>query len=103
MFDIQKFMARNNWSQYDLADRLGVTRSKVSGWCAGYRYPDFENVCILIRHGMTINELFGDELEAIILKGQPSLDIAQLSPEDCRKIVALGLSGVQEQLKGPSK
>lgn len=103
MFDIQKFMARNNWSQYDLADRLGVTRSKVSGWCAGYRYPDFETLVKFFEIGMTLNEAFGDDLEAIILKGQPSLDIAQLSPEDCRKIVALGLSGVQEQLKGPSK
>lgn len=99
MFNIQGFLARNNWSQYDLAKKLGFTRSKVGSWCAGYRRPDYDDICALFKIGMTLNEMFGPEIEAVILKTQPSLDMNSLTPEDCWKIVNLGLSSVQEKLK----
>lgn len=100
MFDIQRFMNRNNWSQYDLAREIGVSRSKVSGWCAGYRQPDYETLCKFLEKGMTLNEAFGPELEEIILKGQPSLDLSALTPEDCRKIIQMGFGALEMSSKG---
>lgn len=54
MFDINKFLNRMNWSQYDLSKNMKVHRSKVGSWCAGYRYPDYENLINLFRQGMTL-------------------------------------------------
>lgn len=103
VFNIQKFLTRMNWSQYDLAKNMKVTRSKVSGWCAGYRYPDYENIINLFRQGMTLEEAFGEEIEKLILKNQPSLDVSKLSPEDCRRIVTTALGTLAGSDAAPKK
>lgn len=101
MFDIQKFMNRNAWGQQELADKMGIKRSKVATWCAGYRLPDYEMLCKFFDLGMTLNEAFGPVLEAKILKSQPSLDLSNLTAEDCRRIVSVAFGSLQDKPKDP--
>lgn len=94
MFDLQKFMNRIRVTQNELAKQIGVSLSKVGAWSAGYRKPGYEDIVLLLKAGMTISELFGDDVEKVVLRSQPSLDPSQLSPEDCRRIVSVALGTI---------
>lgn len=61
MFDCNSFLKRKNWSQKDLAERLGVTTSAVGMWCIGKATPSYAIILELIKLGMTPLELFGEE------------------------------------------
>lgn len=94
MFDINAFLRRMNYSHGDLAAKMNVSRSKVSGWAAGYRRPDYDNLEQLLKMGMTINEMFGEEVERIVFKVQPSIDVNNLTENDCKKIVSMAFGKV---------
>lgn len=96
MFDLQRFMSRVGLNQNKLSKKIGVSMSKVAAWSAGYRKPGYEDIILLLKAGMTINELFDDEVEKIVLSSQPSLDLSQLSPADCRRIVSIALGTLPE-------
>ena len=95
MFDLQRFMSRIRVTQNELAKKLGVSLSKVGAWSAGYRKPGYKDIVLLLKAGMTISELFDDDVEKIVLQSQPSLDLSQLSPEDCFRIVQIGLGSAK--------
>lgn len=96
MFDLQRFMNRSGLNkQNKLAKKLGVSMSKVAAWSAGYRFPGYEDIILLLKAGMTISELFGDDVEKVVFQSQPSLDLSQLSPEDCFRIVQIGLGSAK--------
>lgn len=95
MFDLQRFMSRISVTQNELAKKIGVSLSKVGAWSAGYRKPGYEDIVLLLKAGMTISELFGDDVEKAVFHSQPSLDLSQLSPEDCFRIVQIGLGSAK--------
>lgn len=97
MFSLQKFLFRSRMTQDELSKKLNMTRSKIASWSAGYRKPDYDDIVALIKIGMSINEIFGDEVEKMILQTQPSLDVEHLTQEDCKKIVKFALGAVMNE------
>ena len=66
MVKIQEFMERTGIrNQTALADKLGLTQSAISAWNAVTRAPTYETCIDLLKIGMTISELFGDDVGAI--------------------------------------
>ena len=67
MVKIQEFMERNGIrNQTELATRLGLTQSAISSWNDGVRSPTYETCIDLLKMGMTIAELFGDDIAALV-------------------------------------
>ncbi|WP_308602609.1 helix-turn-helix transcriptional regulator [uncultured Fibrobacter sp.] len=60
---IQKFMDRVGIkNQTELANKLGLTQAAVSAWNSGARNPTYEICAQLLSMGMTIEELFGENI-----------------------------------------
>lgn len=77
-FDFNMFLRRKGLKQQEAADMLGVTQATISNWCKG-KTPDYGTIVKLIKQGMTLQELFGDELAAELVNNSsgvlPSLDL----------------------------
>ena len=63
MFDVTKFIERNNWTIEDLAARLFGKggKSRVGMWKTGDSTPRYAQILALIDLGVTAEELFGKE------------------------------------------
>ena len=86
--DIAAFLARTGMNQSELARRLGTTSANVSKWVRGEGVPSY-GICVsLLKMGMTIGELFGDEVQK---RNNSSLS-PSLSDEECRAIVERGIA-----------
>lgn len=58
--NIRRYRKRIDWTQEQLADRLGVSYQSVSRWECGDGYPDMEHLPTLARlFSVTIDELIG--------------------------------------------
>lgn len=68
MFDCNSFLQRKGWRQKDLAERLDIGTSTVGMWCTGKSTPYLEVAEKLLKLGMTIKEMFGEEIDAAIRK-----------------------------------
>ena len=66
-FDFNMFLRRKGLKQQEAADRLGVTQATISNWCKG-KTPDYGTIVELIKQGMTMQELFGEEVAALLVK-----------------------------------
>lgn len=53
-------------TQEELASMLGVSDQTVSNWVKGKSFPTHQTEDRLVRMGMTIEELFGSEIWAIV-------------------------------------
>jgi len=75
MVKVQEFMKRMNIrNQTDFADRLNLTQSAISAWNAGTRYPTYDTCIDLLKMGMTLAELFGDDVaEAVKVNERPAV------------------------------
>lgn len=64
---IKEFLERKGIRrQKDLANELGVSDQTVSNWANGETFPTHEMEDRLLRMGMTIEELFGQEIWKIV-------------------------------------
>lgn len=68
MFDCNSFLRRMGWRQKDLSERLGIGTSTVGMWCTGKSSPSLEVAEKLVKLGMTVKELFGEEVDEIVRK-----------------------------------
>lgn len=68
MFDCSTFLRRMGWRQKDLSERLGVGTSTVGMWCTCKSTPSFEVAEKLLKLGMTVKEMFGEEIDEIVRK-----------------------------------
>jgi transcriptional regulator with XRE-family HTH domain len=60
---IRKNREENNFTQQELADKLGVTRQAVSGWERGKSYPDLDKLKeISILFNVSMDALLYDDL-----------------------------------------
>ena len=89
--NIRKYRKRIDWTQEQLADRLGVSCQSVSRWESGNGYPDMEHLPTLARlFSVTMDELLGwgqpeerftnDQLGKILQDAVDSQDPEQVIP-----------------------
>ena len=86
MIRINEFMERKGIkNQTELAKMLGLTQSAISSWNSGVRAPTHEMCEALLKMGMTLRELFGDEFPDISvedLAGRPHGRTVSENPND---------------------
>ncbi|MBO4556025.1 MAG: helix-turn-helix transcriptional regulator [Elusimicrobiales bacterium] len=59
--NIEYFMKKRDMRQVDLAEKMGVNRSTVSGWVNALKKPDFEYIDKMAdAFGVSVSELFVD-------------------------------------------
>ena len=56
---LMAFMKRKDYTQQELADNIGVTRTSVNYWVNGRHEPMLRDINKLIEAGMSIEEIFG--------------------------------------------
>ncbi len=66
--DIRAFRKRVRLTGRELADRLGVDQTAVVAWEKGRSFPKYAICAELIRLGISLDELFGPELGAMLAK-----------------------------------
>ena len=59
---------KNNWSQEELAEKLGVSRQSVSKWESAQAIPDMKKILQLSEiFGVSTDYLIRDEIEQLLL------------------------------------
>ena len=71
--NIKDFLAREGdrlgiRKQEELAEVLGVTDQTVSNWVKGKTFPTHQTEGVLLKMGMTVCELFGEEIWDVVKK-----------------------------------
>jgi transcriptional regulator with XRE-family HTH domain len=62
MVKVKEFMDRMGFkTQEELAERLGLSQRTVSAWNKGHNGPTYATCIELLRMGMTVKELFGED------------------------------------------
>ncbi len=57
---LKQIMIRNDMSQQELADVLGVNQTTVSQWILGHKKPGYDSIMLICeKFDVTPNELFG--------------------------------------------
>ena len=75
--NLQEVRRKNQLSQEDLAEMLGVSRQAVSKWELGEGYPEVEKLLVLARRlNLSLDRLLDNEAAA----GKLSEDLLVLSP-----------------------
>ena len=90
--NIRKYRKRIDWTQEQLADRLGVSYQSVSRWESGNGYPDMEHLPTMARlFSVTMDDLigYGDENEKIPCHEMEKRFRKVLMSEDMDEIVSL--------------
>ena len=66
--DVESFLNRTGWSKADLLRELGMDpkSSLISSYIKNRSKPSFEVAEKLLKLGMTIKEMFGEEIDEII-------------------------------------
>lgn len=66
MFDCNSFLNRKGWKQRELAQRLNIGTSTVGMWCTGKSTPSYDVIVKLFKLGVTMEELFGEEIGKLV-------------------------------------
>lgn len=62
---------KNNWSQEELAEKLGVSRQAISKWESAQSTPDLERILEMSRlFGVSTDYLVKDEIESELIQGE---------------------------------
>lgn len=77
MFDCNSFLHRKGWTQKDLAKRLDIGTSTVGMWCTGKSTPSYSVIVELSRLGMTLQEIFDEEICSILMKNSELIEMSQ--------------------------
>jgi transcriptional regulator with XRE-family HTH domain len=62
MFNIGKFLARKGLTHSALAAKLNCSQGLVAMWASNKARPSYEKCVELLQNGMTVSELFGEEV-----------------------------------------
>lgn len=93
---VSKFITSSGRTQQSLADELGCSRSRVAQWCNGNADISRTDCGLLIKLGMPISDLFGQDVEDYIVEKYSSqkMDPSTWTEEDCVRLVQRGLFGL---------
>ena len=90
--NIRKYRKRIDWTQEQLADRLGVSYQSVSRWESGNGYPDMEHLPTMARlFSVTMDDLigYGEENEKLSKREMEEKFRKTLAGGDVDEIVSL--------------
>lgn len=97
---IKEFRKRMQWTQYELADKLGCSQGLVAGWEKG-KLPTCDTIESLIKLGMTDDELFGKSLAEQLRTNSSHLHRSQqkliINDEDLNRISGLVAKMLKEK------
>jgi transcriptional regulator with XRE-family HTH domain len=82
---LRHFLNRRNITLDDLAKEIGCKRSALGMVANGSARPTYDKCKALLKAGMTISELFGDD---VVVSHN---DVSQASPQDMAEFVRRGL------------
>jgi len=60
--DVTRFLKRKGLTQQELAKKLNCSTGLVGGWASYRCVPSYEKCVELLRAGMTVLELFGEDV-----------------------------------------
>jgi len=60
--DVPSFLSRKSLTQRELAEKLDCSIGLVGGWANHSGVPSYEKCLDLLKAGMTISELFGEDV-----------------------------------------
>ena len=78
----EAFRLRNGLTQDQVGRILGCGRANVNKIKSGKNFPSMDGVFTLIENGMTLEEIFGPELAAMLLNRNPrkATDVPEFKP-----------------------
>lgn len=104
--NIQKNLAfyrkKKGYNQKELADRLGIGATTVSGWERGAYTPDIDTLFVICRLlGVTLNDMFGidefSDANALTVTGiERDIVLAYRKADDIGKAMVLRALGIEE-------
>lgn len=104
--NIQKNLAfyrkKKGYNQKELADRLGIGATTVSGWERGAYTPDIDTLFVICRLlGITLNDMFGidefSDANALTVTGvEREIVLAYRKADDIGKAMVLRALGIEE-------
>jgi len=68
--DIARFLKRKGLTQQELAKRIDCSLGLVGGWASHRGVPSYEKCILLLKEGMTVAELFGEDTVNETLKAE---------------------------------
>ncbi len=90
---------RNNWSQEELADKLGVSRQSISKWESAQSTPDLERIIAMSElFGVSTDHLIKDEIELESVRGkveESGSPLRRLSMEDANAFLSVKLQSAK--------
>jgi len=60
--DIARFLKRKGLTQQELADKIDCSLGLVGGWSSYRGVPSYDKCIRLLKEGMTVSELFGEDV-----------------------------------------
>ena len=60
--DLTRFLRRKGWTQRELSEKIDCSLGLVGGWANHSGVPSYEKCIELLQVGITISELFGEEI-----------------------------------------
>ena len=86
---LQEVRRRSGLTQEQFAERLCVSRQAVSKWESGRGYPEIEKILYICScYGVTLNELFDQELPPPSESSAPEPEPAPLPTESLHRSLA---------------
>jgi len=61
---LKSIMKTHNWTLTELAQDVGISRTALSNWVNGYKWPSMYNIMVIADHfGVTLDEMFGRKVK----------------------------------------
>lgn len=95
---IKSFLERIGLSQRKLAERIGRSNMAVSQWCLGVHEPKVGDLHVLIKEGMTADELFGADVAKTLLENSVRPQEPELDEKTILEIKKKAMEGAYKEM-----
>ena len=95
---IKAFLERMGLSQRKLAERIDRSNMAVSQWCLGNHEPKVGDLHVLIREGMSAEELFGADVAKTLLENSLKPQEPELDEKTILEIKKKAMEGAYKEM-----
>lgn len=95
---INDFLKRLGISQRKLAERIGRSNMAVSQWCLGNHEPKVGDLDVLIKQGITAEELFGEQVARMLLDNSVKPHEPEIDDKTLLEIKKKAMEGAYKEL-----